>query len=881
MTKSMNFLKLQPFGASLGAIAVLILCAALSPAQAKAQAPSRRIVSAIDSSSRVTLSGSRPPRALAANDIGAVSPDTRLEGMTLVFNHSAAQQADLEALIAAQQDPASPQFHQWLTPAQFGARFGMADADLAAAENWLQQQGFTIDSVSPSRDRIHFSGSAGLANAAFATELHYYRDPTETQSSAQPRMAPSTDISLPASLAPFVIGVTNLSGFRPHSHLVHGVQPKFTSSQTGNHYMTPGDVATIYDINSAYNAAYTGAGQSIAVVGQSAIYTSDITNFQTAAGLPTKLPTILLEPGTGNATVYSGDEIESDLDIEYSGAIAKGAAIYFVYTGSGNFGTFDALDYVVQNDLAPIISTSYGSCEPALGSSSYNAYNNELAQAATQGETVVAAAGDAGSSDCYNEFKPVNSSTLAENEQLAVDFPASSQYVTALGGTEFPLVDAEPAATAGSNSSTYWAAANGSDVVASALSYIPEQVWNDDSALVGLASGGGGASMFTSRPTWQANTVPGISAIPGTFRLVPDISLDASPSPYNAPYAICTSDTSDWVSSQVSSCTSGFRDASSGDITIVGGTSVAAPIFAGMVAIINQARNYTGGQGLVNPTLYSLASTPATYQSAFHDIISGGNTCLAGASYCSGGLTSTDYVSTTGYDQASGLGSVDLYKLLSAWPANSVASGSNFTISNATATVTTPGTNATASFTVTPVGGYTGSVAFRIYSTAPIAYTCFTIPNASITSTTAVTATLTISTNVSTCGSGTTPLVVTASGGPAVASAQPSTPTPARHNPAPLSAAVAGILCLALFSRRSRNKLARASLALGLLAVMALSGLGLSGCSNGASSTTTTTPPTTTTVTTPAGGPYTITVVGYNPSNTSQSATATLTLTVQ
>jgi subtilase family serine protease len=879
MTKSMNHPMLKPLGVSVCAFAVLLFGAAASPAQA----PARRIVSAIDSSSRVTLTGSRPPRALAANDVGIVPADTRLQGMTLVFNRSAAQQADLDALITAQQDPSWPQFHQWLTPAQFGARFGMADSDIAAAENWLQQQGFTIDSVSNSRDRIHFSGSVAQANAAFSTELHYYRDPADTQPNAQPHMAPSSDISLPAALAPFVIGVANLSGFRLRSHLVPGVQPRFTSSQTGNHYMTPGDVATIYDINAAYNSGYTGTGQAIAIVGQSAIYTSDITNFQTAAGLPSKLPTILLEPGTGTSTVYasSGDEIESDLDIEYSGAIAKGAVVYFVYTGSANgYGALDALDYVVQNDLAPIISSSYGGCEPGEGATNYTIYNSDLQMAAAQGETVVAAAGDAGSSDCYGEYTGTGST--ANNEQLAVDFPASSQYVTALGGTEFPVADTEPTTTAGSNSATYWTAANGSDVISSAKSYIPEQVWNDDSSTVGLASGGGGVSIYTARPSWQANTVPGISAISGTYRLVPDISLDASPSPLNAPYAICTSDTKDWETGQENSCNSGFRDSYSGDLTVVGGTSVAAPIFAGMVALINQAKGYTAGQGLVNPTLYTLASIPATYQSAFHDIQSGGNTCLAGANYCSG-LPLTDYASTIGYDEASGLGSVDLNNLLTAWPVNTVVSGSNFTISNASATVTTPGTNATANFTVTPVAGFTGTVAFRIYSTAPVAYTCFSIPNASISGTTAVTATVTISTNVSSCGTGTIPLVITATGGPAVASAQPAAPARPRHNPAPLAAATAGLLCLAFFSRRGfrlRSKLARAGMALGLLAVMALSGLGLSGCSNGASGTTTTTT-ITTTVTTPAGGPYTITVVGYNPSNTAQSATATLTLTVQ
>ena len=874
MTKSMNHPRLMSLSASMSALAVLFFAAALLPAQSTAQTLARRIVSAIDSSSRVTLPGSRPTRALVANDIGAVPQDTRLEGMTLVFSRSAAQQADLDALIAAQQDPASPQFHQWLTPAQFGARFGMADSDLAAAENWLQQQGFTIDSVSPSRDRIHFSGSAAQSNAAFATELHYYRDPAETQLGAQPHMAPSTDISLPAALQPIVIGVANLSGFRPHAQMVQGVRPNFTSAVTGNHYMTPGDVATIYDINNAYNSTYIGTGQSIAIVGQSAIVTTDITRFQTAAGLPTKLPTLVLEPGTGTSTIYSGDESESDLDVEYSGAIAKGATIYFVYTGNGNFGTFDALDYAVQTDLAPIISASYGSCEPGLGSANYATYNGDLQQAATQGQTVVSASGDAGSSDCYGEYTPVSSSTnTANNEQLAVDFPASSQYVTALGGTEFPAADVA------SGSNPYWAAANGTDVVASALSYIPEQVWNDDSLTVGLASGGGGASIYTARPSWQANTVPGISSIIGAFRLVPDISLDSSP--LNAPYAYCTSDTTSWASGQVSSCTSGFRDSnSSGDLTVAGGTSFAAPIFAGMVAILNQAKGYTGGQGLINPTLYALASNPVTYSgtitSAFHDITVGSNECLAGTNYCSG-LPLTDYAAGTGYDEASGLGSVDFFNLLTAWPANTVATGSKFTIS-ATNVTTTNGTTATSTFTVTPAGGYTGAVAFRIYSTVPVPYACFSAPNANITGATAVTASATLTTDVSACPSGTTPLTV--GSGTTVASAQPPQHAPERRtpHPAPLAAALAGLLCLALFPRR---RFRRGALTLGLLAVLALglSSLGLTGCSNGATGTTTTTTTTTTTVTTTAGT-YTLNVTAYNPSNTTQTATTTFTFTV-
>jgi hypothetical protein len=392
-------------------------------------------------------------------------------------------------------------------------------------------------------------------------------------------------------------------------------------------------------------------------------------------------------------------------------------------------------------------------------------------------------------------------------------------------------------------------------------------------------------SIYAPHPSWQAATVPGIPAVvlafptSATFRTVPDISLDSSPA--NAPYAYCTSDTSSFSTGQASSCTSGFRDTSStGVLTVAGGTSFAAPIFAGMLALINQAKGYTGGQGVINPTLYTLASTPATYSSAFHDITSGGNQCLAGTSYCSGAPV-TDYISATGYDLASGLGSVDLANLITAWPKNTTTAAS-FTLS-ATSPTTPNGTTTTSTITVTPAGGYTGSVAFRITALTTVPYACFAVSNATITGSAAVTASVTITTDVATCPSGTTPFVVAGSGSAVAALRQPAAPSPRRW-PQPVTAALAAVLCLAGLSRRKRlhHKLLRSGLTLGLLLMLGLSGLGLSGCSNGSNNTptTTTTTTTTTTVTTPAGA-YPLTVTGYNPTNSSQAATASLTLTVQ
>ena len=689
----------------LATIAATVFLAATT---ALAQAPQARITSAIDNSSRASIAGSLSPRAIPANDVGAVPPSTRLQSITLVLSRTPAQQAALDALVAAQQNPSSPLYHQWLTPTQFGAQFGAAASDIAAIEAWLQQQGFSIDGVSHSRDRISFSGTEAQVESAFDTQLHYFK------SADGNHFAPATAISVPSAIASSVLSVENLSSFRPHPRFIRravpSAQPNFTSSTgTGSYiYLTPGDIDTIYDITPAYNAGYTGVGSSIAIIGQSAIIPSDITTFQTAIGLTAKAPNQVLVPNTGSSAINpdgAGDEGESDLDLEYSSSIAKGASIYFVYTGNSlnTNGVFTALTYAVDEDIAPIISESYGGCEPLQGSSFITQFNLVLEQAAAQGQTVVNASGDSGSTDCSGETG--TGITVAEQEQLAVDYPASSAYVTGIGGSEFP-----PADTATGNS-TYFNAPTSTDTISSAKSYIPEQVWNDDAVLeqydAGVASGGGGVSIYTPRPTWQAGTIGGVAIPSGTYRMVPDVSLDASN--YSAPYIFCSSDQSTWNTAanggvppyQTSSCTSGLRDSSTGDLTAAGGTSFATPIFAGMVAIINQAKGYVTGQGLINPTLYSLASNSTTYASAFHDITSGGNQCLAGPNFCNASGES-EYPAAVGYDEASGLGSVNLNNLLTAWPQfTTVITGTVATTTTITPATTTPNANAADLITIT------------------------------------------------------------------------------------------------------------------------------------------------------------------------------------
>ena len=680
-------------------VAVLVLVSGSSVLLTKlrAQQATGRIVGAIDNSARTTITGTQPPLARRAKDAGPVAPDMPLQAMSIVFKRSANQEADLQALIAAQQDPSSPLYHHWLTPDEFAARFGMSDTDIAKVQTWLQEEGFSVDGVSRSKNRITFSGTAGQVQTAFGSELHYYTQNGKTH------FAPSSDLSVPSALAPVVQDITNLSTFRLKPRLK---RPKanFTSSQSGHTFLTPKDVATIYDVNAAYNAGFTGKGQSIAVVGQTSVSLTDTENFQNATGLTIKDPTLLLVPGSGSVAEFQGDESEADLDLEYSGGMAPGATIYFVYVGDNqNMGVFDSIQYAIENDIAPIISDSYGLCETSLGQANYTSFNAVLAQGAAQGQSIITPAGDNGSPDC--EGVP----PTTQQNALAVDFPASSQWVTAMGGSEFP----SSVACSGNCTSpnpTYWQAANGTDVLSSALSSgvpFPEQAWNDNSPPDNttnpptpaiLSSGGGGQSIFTARPTWQA-TLPTGSGSFGSMRLVPDISLSASPN--NAGFLYCSSDPSLGITG---SCSNGFRDVNSVNLTAAGGTSFDAPIFAGLVAIINEKEKVE--QGPLNQTLYSLAANSTTYKSAFHDITTGNNNCSAAGSTVCSGSAMTQYSAGTGYDLATGLGSIDFNNLLSAWPAQP---GSNLTRSSTSiAAASNPaivGTGDTITIDVTPASG--------------------------------------------------------------------------------------------------------------------------------------------------------------------------------
>lgn len=572
-----------------------------------------RINARIDNNQSVVLSGRVPRFATANNDAGAVEGSFPISGITLTLKASAAQQADLDQLLLAQQDSTSPNFHQWLTPEQYADRFGASAGDLTKITAWVESQGFTVGYVARARNYVMFSGTAQQVANAFHTQIHSYNVNGETH------YANATDPSIPAALAGLVSGIRGLDNFR--------LKPRFKKAQPqvvlhGNQLVGPTDFATIYDVSPLYSAGINGTGQKIVIVGQSEILPSDITKFRSAFGLGVPNLTLVQVPGGGNPGFSPGDETESDLDVEWSGALAPNATIVFVYSAAG---VGASLQYAIDNALAPVLSTSYGLCEEIDGFSDLD-YERALAQQANAaGMTMLAASGDYAAADC-DEWD--NNPVVAEGG-LAVDQPGSVPEVTAMGGTEF---------NEGGSNSTYWT--NGA-----AVSYIPEVVWND-TALVGqLDGGGGGASVYFTQPPWQNGVAPNDG-----MRHVPDLSFSAS-NVHDSLY-IYSSDTSN-----------GPPGAQA-----VGGTSCAAPTMAGIVALINQYLVSSGavrqaGLGNINPTLYRLAQTQS---SAFHDIVNGNNIVpCADSPDCINGTLG--WAAAPGYDSASGLGSVDAYNLVHAW----------------------------------------------------------------------------------------------------------------------------------------------------------------------------------------------------------------------
>jgi hypothetical protein len=592
-----------------------ILCLALAfTAATPGILRSQRLPNRIDGRTKAILRGSQHPRIKKLISDGPVEDKARLHGLTLRFRPTPSQSLELEQLLDDQQNPASPLYHSWLTPEEYGRRFGLNPDDFNKVVAWIESQGFEIDAAATSRTYVSFSGTVGQVRETFDTEVHWYNV------DGRSHFANVRDASIPAELEPMVYTLKGLDDL-PAQRAVR-YKPRINSS-TGAHALTPGDLAVIYNLVPAYKAGLTGAGQKIAVVGQSALSLQDVRHFRSAAMLPPSEPKVLLVPGSKDPG-FTGADAEALMDVQYAGGSAPGATIIYVYATD----VLMAVQYAIDQNLAPVLSYSFGECEKVTDTWTW--YRNLAQQAVAQGITWVAASGDSGVAACESQLRD-----SAGVSGIAVNLAASIPEVTGVGGTSFV-----------EGTGSYWAATSKPDGT-SALSYIPEKGWNDGGPGKLLTASGGGASIAYPRPAWQ--TGPGVPS--DNARHVPDIAFTASWD--HDPYLIIQN----------------------GEVLEAGGTSAGAPFFAGVVALLNQFVVDYGvqarpGLGNINPRLYQLAQAN---RGVFHDVTTGSNIvpCKIGTPDCTTGQYG--YNAGPGYDYVTGLGSVDVTRLIENWAVSSSA----------------------------------------------------------------------------------------------------------------------------------------------------------------------------------------------------------------
>lgn len=638
------------------------------------------ITQAVDESRLAVLKGNTHPLARPQFDLGTAPATLPMQRMLLVLKRSPDQEYALRTLLDNQQDKHSASYHQWLTPDQFGKQFGPADSDIQIITTWLQSHGFQVGTTK-GRSVLEFSGSASQVQEAFHTTIHKYIVKGEQH------WANASDPSIPAALTPAVAGVLTLHNFlkKPSLRLTNekiaakvrpGKSPSLTFSD-GSHGMAPLDFATIYS-STAFNGGVTGGGATVGVIGRSNLYNGgeDIQDFRSPQAFSMccgGFQIILNGPDPGD--LGGGEEAEATLDTTWAGAVAPGATVDFVVSASTN--TADGIDlseiYIIENNLVDVMTESFSGCESGATTTQVAGVSSLAEQAAAQGITYLVSTGDSGAEGCDDP----NSETVATGP-ISVNLLASTPYNIAVGGTVF---------NDRGSPTTYWSATNNGQE--SAISYIPEDVWNDSclAATCGsnsnIAASGGGASIFFSKPVWQQQA--GITGIVNDgFRDLPDVSLTAAP---HDGYVLCLE------ASCVPNAQGEFY------LALVGGTSASTPSFAGIMAlVVQQMANGNPGQsprqGVANYVLYGLAvqqngnlatcngSNTAVLPAStciFHDVTVGNNAVPGELNY---GSPTADYQAGVGYDMATGLGSVNMTNLISAW--NSVT----FTPTTTTLTLT-------------------------------------------------------------------------------------------------------------------------------------------------------------------------------------------------
>ncbi|HXM67926.1 MAG TPA: choice-of-anchor D domain-containing protein [Candidatus Acidoferrum sp.] len=719
---------------------LMLIAPATLVAQTNGSLVTSRIIQSIDENARITLKGNVRKDLATAPDFGSVEDGKPLH-LYLLLQRTTAQQADLDNLIARQQQPTAPEYHKWLAPKKFGARFGASPEDIAKITAWLESHGFQVRSVLNNASTIDFAATAGQVRDTFHTELHYFNI------RGGKYLANVKDPQIPAALAPVVAGIKGLikipahtnhtpirqASYDAHTHRWHtvdsagkaGAKPAFDDAADGDLDVTPQDFYTIYNVNPVFTSGHLAATATVAVIEESDMEYGTVnssTDVATGGDVAT-FRTLFGVPGTLNMHVYhgygtvtcndpgidpdgTGEDEEASLDAEWINATAPSANLIFMSCDqSPDNGIFSSMAALVDNSLSDVMSLSYGDSELNYVSSDYSSQDTLYAQAATQGQSIFISSGDSGSD--------VNDQNTGGTATSGINVNAfGSPLVTVAGGTDFS--DYYDSQEGGPAESIYWSSTNTTHY-GSALGYIPETAWNESCASSILAvysgytgtglcatgnftdgwvvGGSGGISTHYAVPAWQT----GISGYSNSNHAQPDIAGFASAGFWGHALIFCDSNP---IDASMSGCTSEANFAEAG------GTSFVAPYMAGVAGLL---RDYTGSrQGLLNPALYALAKAQYTAAATktvcysngqtsnigvttglpasaciFNDVTTSNNDvpCAAGSTSCfvnsgdSFGMLSLTgsssltvaYPSTIGFDEVTGLGTVNVHNLITEW----------------------------------------------------------------------------------------------------------------------------------------------------------------------------------------------------------------------
>jgi len=750
-------------------VAFVSLCTLAAPAQNKRTLVRDRI----DNSRLTTLHGNTRREANAQNDRGPVSADLQLDHMLLLLQRPAELDAQLVKDLDDLHNPKSPNFHKWMSAAEFGQKYGPAQSDIDSVTSWLSSQGFTVNYVYNNGMFIDFSGDAATVETALHTQIRHY------QVKGQDYIANSRDPQIPVALANVVRGILYLNNFRPR-HMSHRVMQthidsrsgkEVTSYTPGNGYypIVPFDLEKIYNIAPLLSAGISGQGMKVVVVEDTNLWNCNSTNtvgpcsatsdwavFRNTFGLARYTAGNLSEENPGPLTTntctsprtgrgypassgINGDDVEAAIDIQWASAAAPSASIINAACASpsGGFGGLTAIQNILNHpnaDNVDVISMSYGESEELTSATLRASFNTTFQQAVAQGVAIFVSSGDedAASSDGGGSAcSGISGSGFdCAKDGITISGWMSSPYDVSVGGLDF-------ADTYLGQNSTYWNATNNA-YYGSAKSYIMEQPWNDSCASTLLAQfetgspvtygstgfcntaegqnfllavgGSGGPSACATgspsvsgvasgtcvgyaKPSYQSSYLGSMAGLVNdSVRDTPDVSLMAANGLWGHYYIICYSDTtSSGVANGGAPCTG-----SPANWPGYGGTSVSSPIMAAIQSLVVQHKgalqghpNYRyyalaaseygpGGSANCNSTLgKGVASSCVFYDITLGDIIANCQAHSGGTKYnCylpSGlvGVLSTDnnsyapaYNTTTGWDFASGIGSVNAYNLV-------------------------------------------------------------------------------------------------------------------------------------------------------------------------------------------------------------------------